>query len=182
VIAVPRARFRRADNPAQGFFIRRRVFNMSAKATTAARATSNLVWQLVEKLDEQRRHPRVPLAAHASLSTAAGGSVDATVINVSPDGMQLRCDVAAARVLRPGSGRGEDAAAEPLHLCLELPVDGASLRFDARAELLYLTTVDSEPRCVFGLRFAPLDARAERHLLAFFTDQLGIGVDDAANA
>lgn len=155
----------------------------SAKASSAAQVNSNLVWQLVDKLDEQRRCPRIPLAAQADLRTAAGASIAAEVLNISPDGLQLRCTVEAARLLRPGSGRGETAPpAAPLMLTLALPIGADECTFAARCELLYLTTVDSEPRCVFGLRFSTVEAADERRLHAFFADQLGLAAPDAVNA
>lgn len=156
---------------------------MSANAKSASQVNSNPVWQLIDKLDEQRRHPRIPLTDHATLHTAAGASITAEVVNISPDGLQLRCTMEAARVLRAGSGRG--GAAPPtasLDLTLPLPTGTGDATFSTRCELLYLTTVDSEPRCVFGLRFGALEAADERRLYAFFADQFGLAAPDAASA
>ncbi len=133
---------------------------------------ASLVWQLVEKLDEQRRYPRVPLALQAALHCAGDTRCRMQVVNLSPDGLQLRSDVASATLAHPGGGRIDPASPPLVEVALDLPLDAGDATLHARCRLLYLTMVDSEPRYVLGLRFERLDADAERVLSRFFADQL----------
>lgn len=147
---------------------------MTAGSKPSSKAGRQLVWQLVDKLDEQRRQPRIPLVADARLRTAAGTLHAARIVNVSPDGLQLRCDVASARGLRPVNGRFDAANAPVLEVSLELPVGETRRALTVSCQLLYLTTVDSEPRCVFGLRFIAPDRASEATVNAFFANQMGL--------
>lgn len=132
---------------------------------------ASLVWQLVDRLDEQRRYPRIPLDTKIALVAASGAKVRVEALNISPDGLQVRCGVAQARELHPGGGRVQPDQAPSLRAVLKLDVAGGGRTLVAPCRLLYLTMVDSEPRCVLGLGFAGLDGEAQRIVSEFFTDQ-----------
>ena len=142
-----------------------------AQVPTAER--SGLVWRLVEKLDEQRLYPRVPVDVRAALRKDNGQKCAARVTNISPDGLQLRCAVEAAEVLHPQGGRLDPVTAPFVNVAAAIPINGHETRtIVARCQLFYLTTVDYEPRCVVGVRFTNLDLQSQRILHAFFADQL----------
>lgn len=147
---------------------------MKDPALQGSAPNESLVWQLVAKLDEQRRYPRVPLNLAVALVTASGAKCKAHAINISPDGFQLRCDVDAARLLHPAGGKVDPEHGPRVTAALKLEVHGQQRTLVARCRLLYLTTVDTEPRCVIGLRFSALDQQAESTVGAFFADQLAM--------
>ncbi|MEM7540917.1 MAG: PilZ domain-containing protein [Pseudomonadota bacterium] len=130
-----------------------------------------LAWQLVEKLDEQRRYPRIPINTKISLSTDDGSKTEAILINVSPDGFQLRCDVEAARSIHPTGGK---LGPNPpfVNAAVVLPLGDEGGRMIVRGQLMYITTVDDEPRFIVGVRFAKMDVSSERVLNRFISDQL----------
>jgi|GEM_PF-4252673 hypothetical protein len=136
--------------------------------------TTNRVWQLVEKLDEQRQYPRVPLDIKIALRNDAGEKFAGLALNISPDGLQMRCDVHAGRLLLPNGGTIDAANRPQVNLAAALTTGGVKKTLVARAEVLYITTVDTEPRCVVGLCFVRVDPQADRILNAFFADQLGL--------
>ena len=132
----------------------------------------SLLWQLVDNLDEQRLYPRVPLNIKAAFVTDTGSKFSAAIINISPDGLQMRCTVESARLFCP-QGRKIDPLNTPgVNAAISLPVGIGSKTFTVRCQILYLRTVDTEPRCVAGMRFVQLGVQSERVLTAFFADQL----------
>ncbi len=150
---------------------------MNSSESPARRGS--LVWQLVEKLDEQRQYPRIPIDGGVRIFSADGEEVPVLALNVSPDGLQLRCDIAAARQLHPAGGRVDPMSDVLFKADITLPLAAGAAHLECDCRLLYLTTVDSEPRCVIGMRFVDLNQRAERLLTAFLCDQMGM---DAATA
>lgn len=147
---------------------------MNETSAPLAEINNSLVWQLVAKLDEQRCYPRVPVDIRAAVRTDTGAKMSALIVNISPDGMQARCSVEAARLLRPANGKIDPVDAPRVNVALALPVGSGCKTLVARCRLAYLTTVDSEPRCVVGLRFGRLDKQSERIINEFFADQFGL--------
>ncbi len=144
-------------------------------ATTNAPGTtvdSTLAWQLVEKLDEQRSHPRLALNTRVTFRNANGQLCTAQLMNLSRDGIQIRCNVASAQVLHPGGGKICPTNAPLLRADIPLRVASESATLSVCAQLTYLTTVPEEPRCVLGMHFLELRPTAERLLDRFFSAAL----------
>ena len=143
---------------------------------------NDLVWQFVEKLDESRRHPRIPLDIKVALRTDGGAKFSANVINISPDGLQIRCTVETARLLHPNGGKIEPKNSPFANVALALPVEDGIRTLAARCQMLYLSTVNTEPRCVVGLCFVKMDLQTERIVNEFFSHQLATDAGDYAAA
>jgi hypothetical protein len=152
---------------------------MNIIESRAAGRSDALVWKLVEKLDEQRQYPRIPLDLKIAMRNDRGDKFSALALDISPDGLQLRCDVQAARQIHPAGGKINPTKRPLVSMAVTLPVGAGKRTLVALCELLYITTVDSEPRCVLGLGFGQLDAQSAAIISAFFADQLG--VDHAAS-
>ena len=148
--------------------------SQSVEKSVAPDADS-LVWQLVEKLDEQRQFPRIPLNAPAVIVNGSGEKCRVQAMNISPDGLQLRSDVPGARLAHPQGGKIDPLNAPRVDIALSLEIDDQRRTLLLHCELLYLTTVDSDPKCVMGLRFGQLEPQSESLISAFFCDQMGMG-------
>lgn len=145
---------------------------MSTQCDDTTRSNGSLVWQLVDKLDEQRHYPRVPVAVPLTARNYRGESVATMAMNMSPDGLQLRCDVATAKILHPNGGHVRPQSDAPLTLCLELPAGDGTAALEVSAQLLYLTSVDSAPRCVIGMLFVELAAEARQRITSYVCEQM----------
>jgi len=145
-----------------------------------AQPDTDIAWQLVEQLDEQRGHPRVPMHCSVEFRNASGQHCVAKLLNISPDGIQIRCNIATAQVLHPGGGRicPTNAPIVQTEIALSLPRGEAGLSICSR--LTYLTTVSQEPKCVMGLRFLEPRPKAAGILAAFFAAEMHtcFGVND----
>ena len=152
------------------------------KSTQASAFSTELMWQVVAKLDEQRQHPRVPVKIRAAIRSDDGKKLAADVIDISPDGLQLRCSTETARYLHATARGNGDTPDIRLNLGIKIEIGGSIRTLVMRCRVLYLTTVDSEPKCVMGLAFNKLDAHSERWLNIFFAEQLVHSAADEAVA
>ena len=132
----------------------------------------SLLRQEVENLDEQRRYPRVPLNIKSAFVTDTGSTFSIEVINISPDGLQVRCSVDNAHFIRPQGSKPNPLNAPCISAAIALPVGHGSRTLGLRCQMLYLKMIDTELGCIAGFRFVQLDLRSERILNAFFADHL----------
>ena len=127
---------------------------------------------LVKKAEEQRAHPRLDLNISATFRNAAGNRCKGQVANISPDGLQVRCNSAAGQLLHPKGGRICPNNAPIVQVEMQLPVAGASKRLVVGAQLIYVTTRDIEPNCVLGFKFLELRPTARKIVDSYFQDCL----------
>jgi hypothetical protein len=144
---------------------------MSTTTSHQAEAGSNVEWQLVERLDEHREHPRLDMNCDVGFRNAAGQHCVAKLLNMSPDGLQIRCNVATAQVLHPAGGKICPAHASIVQTEVALSLPRGESMLSVCARLTYLTTLPEEPRCLMGLRFLEPRPTAQRVLEEFFTAQ-----------
>ncbi len=142
---------------------------MKSPNVDVASGKRSLLWQEIENLDEQRRYPKVPLNVKTGFITDTGSKFSAEIINISPDGLQIRCSAESAQLIRP---QGRKINAPFVNAAISLPVGHGSRTLAVRCQTLYLRMVDTEPRCVAGMRFVLLDLQSECNLNAFFAEQL----------
>jgi hypothetical protein len=133
---------------------------------------ANVAWKLVEKLDDQRCHPRIELGIPVAFRNANGQHCAAKPVNISFDGVQIRCNVTTAQALHPGGGKIGEGNAPIVQIAIALPLANESTTLSACARLSYLTAVPDEPRCVMGLEFLDLRPRAKMTIEKFFTEKL----------
>ncbi len=145
---------------------------MSTNPSHQAEAGSNIAWQLVERLDEHRGHPRLDMGCDVGFRNAAGQHCVARLLNISPDGMQIRCNVATAQVLHPAGGKICPTHAPIVQTEVALALPRGEITLSVCARLTYLTTVPEEPRCVMGLQFLEPRPTAQRILDEFFANHL----------
>ena len=145
---------------------------MNSSNIDEANNKQSLLWQDIENLDEQRRHPRVPLNIQAAFVTDTGRTFSVEIFNISPDGLQVRCSVENAHFIRPQGSNINPLNAPCISAAIALPVGHGRRTLGLRCQMLYLKTIDTELGCIAGLRFVQLDLRSERILNAFFADHL----------
>ena len=145
---------------------------MTSHEGTGNKVAENVAWQLVEKLDEKRGYPRIAIGNEVTFRNAGGQHCVAQLLNLSPDGIQIRCNVATAQVLHPAGGRICPGNAPMVQADVTVPLPDGDAPVSICAELMYLTTLPEEPRCVIGLRFLELRPKAARIIDAFFAAEL----------
>ncbi len=142
---------------------------MNSPNVDVASGNRGLLWQEVEKLDEHRRYPRVPLNIKAPFVTDTGRTFSVEVINISPDGLQVACSAESVRLICPQIRKINTPC---VNAAISLPVGHDSRTLAVRCQMLYVKMVDTELGFVAGMRFVQLDLQAKCILIAFFADQL----------
>ena len=132
----------------------------------------NVSWHLVNRLEEQRQHPRVVLDIPVAFRNAQGQHCAAKLCNISPDGLQVRCNVVTAQVIHPAGGRLTDCNQPILQATLAVPVGEGFETLSLGVRLQYLTVGVDEPRCVLGFSFLNLRPKARRIVEGFFAERL----------
>lgn len=146
---------------------------MANPMETVPTPSDNVTWQLVNRFDEQRQHPRVDLAIPVAFRNAQGQHCAARLCNISADGLQVRCNVSTAQIIHPVGGRIGGDNQPILQATLAVPMGAGHETLSLGVRLQYLTIVDSEPRCVLGFSFLNLRPKARRIVETFFGDRLG---------
>lgn len=131
-----------------------------------------IAWKLVDKLDEQRRYPRLALNIPVAFRNAAGQHCAAKLVNVAPDGIQIRCNTATAQILHPNGGKISPDNASIVQIAVALPLSSGTATLSACGRLTYLTTVPDDPRCVMGINFLDLRPTAQHIIDQFFDEKL----------
>ena len=93
----------------------------------------------------------------------------ASTRKLSPDGAEIRCDVATARILLPGGWpiRAEDAP--QILLGTMSPLSSGRVGFAALAKLSYLTPQSSD-EIAFGVKFVKMHDEHEQRLQLFLLE------------
>ena len=136
------------------------------------RKTADTEWKVVEKLDEKRHFPRVPMNIPIVFKTGRAERCTAKLVNLSPDGVQVRADIATAQVLHPHGGQIADENVPVVQMSMILPVADKQRVLSICGRLMYLALVTDEPRCVMGLKFIDPPPKAKAILGQFFAEQL----------
>ncbi len=92
--------------------------------------------------DDRRRMPRIVLRCPGRATTGAGAVVDVTVRDLSPDGLQLRCDRETAQAIHPG-GRAIKAGekAPYVEVAFEVPIRAGAAPVRVLARLVYFSLI-----------------------------------------
>ena len=124
--------------------------------------------------NEQRAWPRIRGEFPVALRNGLGQHCAATLRNLSPDGLQVRCNVQTARIIHP-QGDSLVAGEQPLlQATVVLPLSDGPQTLSAGVRLLHLAAAET-PFCVLGFQFLDLRPRARRIIDAFYAEQLRRG-------
>jgi hypothetical protein len=107
--------------------------------------------RLYEIYEEKRAFPRVTLNCPAII-VQGGERLRVTVYNLSPDGLQIRCDRTTAQRIHPSGRQIRKDAGPVLDVMVSLPQSGASRVLKTRCRAWYFAVV-SDAEIAFGLRF-----------------------------
>lgn len=127
---------------------------------------------VVQKAEEQRAYPRFKLNVTATFRNAAGNRCTGRVVNISPDGLQVKCNPATGQMLHPKGGRICPSNAPVVQVGLQLPVLDETKKLIVGAQLVYATTHECDPYCVLGFRFLELRPTAQRIIDNYFMERM----------
>jgi hypothetical protein len=127
----------------------------------------------IDYFEERRKYPRIVIDAPVRM-TFGRNVLDGLVHDVSPDGLQVRCDRKTMQRIHP-SGRAIKGESGPLFsAAFQLPIGSDDKRFDAEARLYYFVLLPGEKGLdvAFGARFTGVSPANQEVLDAFIRDAL----------
>ncbi len=129
-------------------------------------------WPSLGMEDEQRAYPRIALDVPVAFRNASGQHCAAKLCNISPDGLQVRCNLVTAQIIHPHTGLLEADNLPLLQATAVIPLAGGPETLSVGVRLLYIATNPTSPNCVLGFQFLNLRPKARRIVDSYFAEQL----------
>ena len=124
-----------------------------------------------DRYEEGRRFPRIPASIPITIEKDKNKTIKAITYDISPDGIQIRCNQAVAQTLHPKNERIEEKARPSVGVTLSLPVKKSEKKFSAICQIVYmifLEEAESEAEnAALGLRYTAFHGRSEKYLQQF---------------
>jgi len=129
--------------------------------------------QPYEVHEDRRQYPRIIVDCPAKIRFD-GSDYDARIYDLSPDGLQLRCDRSTLQNIRPSGKSIQRSEALMLGVSFELPVGREYKPVDASVRMFYFVLLPEEKErdVAIGVQFASFRDRGERHVEEFIMDIL----------
>ena len=123
-----------------------------------------------QRYEEGRRFPRIQ--ATIPIRVEQGDkTIEAITYDISPDGLQVRCNRQIAQILYSKTGRIPVKDRPLVDITLELPAGRRGKKFSASCEVVYMIFLEpTEPgveNAAIGLRFSSIRGRSGKHLQRF---------------
>ena len=121
---------------------------------------------------DHRAYPRIRTNRRAQVILPSGETANVTIRDISPDGVQLRCGRAAARLIHPSGRsvrRGDPGVV--IRLVLTLPLRRRPTPIGFRGRLLHFALINTD-LVSMGVEFGTLSSAANRVLYAFISESL----------
>ena len=118
---------------------------------------------LYSKLERRRAFPRVRLRIPVQIGLPGGQVACARIYNLSPDGIQVRCDPVTARRIHPSGETISDGSGPKVQVAIRLK-QGSDVRTHVLKCKVFYLLPESPQEFIIGLEFEELDS-AQRDAL-----------------
>ena len=121
---------------------------------------------LYDMYEEKREYPRVKVNTLAIVEKKDEYEAHAILYDISPDGVQLRCNRKNAHIIHPTGKFMSETSAPEVTLKFSLVIDGKDKDIIVRAQLYYFSIIEMDA-VAFGARFIKFEKFSERHVDEF---------------
>ncbi len=127
-----------------------------------------------EVFERRRMYPRLVLLIPVKICLQAGVNVDAQLQDISPDGMQIRCNEEIATSIKEGCTRTGEKRRPSILLEFELPGASALIKINVECSICYVVTLKgkSSNNIAFGLQFKQFKGKSLQEIQKFFLNEL----------
>lgn len=126
---------------------------------------------LYDIYEEKREYPRISLNAIASLSLVDGFDVNVIVHDISPDGVQIRCNRKTAHMIHPSGKFITEASAPYADLKFPLAIENADKEIRVHIKLFYFTIISTDT-VAFGAKFRKFEKFSDRFVEKFISNAI----------
>lgn len=124
-----------------------------------------------EVYEERRQYPRIELGAPVELFLPGQEKAACLAYNVSPDGLQVRCNRQTAARINPGGRPIREDSAFEVGVSLVFPLKSGPRPCRARCRVLYFALVAADT-VAFGMRFVKFRGDDRDAVLRFIQQSL----------
>ncbi|MBM4226294.1 MAG: PilZ domain-containing protein [Gammaproteobacteria bacterium] len=121
--------------------------------------------------EDQRAYPRILGDFPVAFRNGQGQHCAATLRNLSPEGLQIACNMATAQIIHPAGGRLKGDNQPLLQATMVLPLAEGHQTLSACVRLLHVATT-AAASCLMGFQFLELRPKARRQIDAFYAERL----------
>jgi PilZ domain-containing protein len=116
--------------------------------------------------EESRKYPRVKVKLPVQLTLDNDRCVSASIYDISPDGLQIRCNRETAAVLNPGGKKIDQEHNLTVKAVFSLPIDYEQKKITVSCEVYYFVIVpgDTEEDVAFGLQFKKFEGQSIKYI------------------
>ena len=139
---------------------------MDQNNSNAAKSKKKKIINLYDMYEEKREYPRVKVNTLAIVEKKDEYEAHAIIHDISPDGVQLRCNRKNAHIIHPSGKFMSETSAPEVILKFSLPVDGRDKDIIVRVKLYYFSIIEMDA-VAFGAKFIQFEKFSERHVDEF---------------
>ena len=121
---------------------------------------------LYDMYEEKREYPRINVNALAIIEKKEEYEAHAILHDISPDGVQLRCNRKNAHIIHPTGKFISEKTAPEVSLRFSLAIDGKEKDIIVRVKLYYFSIIEMDA-VAFGAKFIQFEKFTGRHVEDF---------------
>jgi hypothetical protein len=141
---------------------------MSTENSANLKPKNKKTINLYDLYEEKRAYPRVKVNALAVLNKKDEWEVNAIVHDISPDGIQLRCNRKSAHVIHPTGKLITEKTAPEVTLKFSLPIEGKEKEVIVQSKIYYFSIIEIDV-VAFGIKFKQFEKFSGRHVDDYIT-------------
>jgi hypothetical protein len=141
------------------------------KAKAKAKPIRKKTINLYDMYEEKRDYPRVSVNSLAAVHKQDEYDVNVILHDISPDGVQLRCNRKTAYIIHPTGKFMTEKTAPEIVLKFTLPIDGKEKDVIVQSKLYYFTIIATDV-VAFGGKFKKFEKFTQRHVENYITNSI----------
>jgi hypothetical protein len=136
---------------------------MSQEKTNSVKSNKKKIINLYDMYEEKRQYPRVKVNALTVVEKKGEYEVNAILHDISPDGVQLRCNRKNAHIIHPTGKFISEKTAPEVNLTFSLTIDGKEKEVIVQAKIYYFSIIEIDV-VAFGAKFNQFEKFTGRHV------------------
>ncbi len=127
-----------------------------------------------ESFEDRRKYPRLIMNLPVKVKNQQGRYIEAKLHDISPDGLQLRCNRKTAELIHPGGRQIVDDAQPSIGVGFNLTVNEQSREIIVRCSVCYFVLLEDNEsdEAAFGLCYRQFKGESLRHIKEFFLSEM----------
>lgn len=124
--------------------------------------------------DDRRKYPRMKISLPVKVRGHTGKPVKALIYDLSPEGLQIRCDKETANSIHPIDKNIDEGKKPAVVIAFTIPHHKGEREIIIRCKICHFVLLDHESKneVAFGLRFTKFKDNCDKYISQFFVDEM----------